>query len=221
MDELTSGLASEAPSPSEQAPLTSNDGTPQFTTPDSTAPSGAPATPTAPPKVNLFELEDFKKYQAATQRQIAERDKRMAEQQALLDQYATANMDDFQRTQYEGEKAKRLAADYQAQLAEVQEQMRKTQENMQRDADLRVIAGQYGIDPKELSDVRTYEEAKYRAEAAYWRQKAAPNNNPANQPDLGGGRASTPTSRRDQEAAKAFKSGDPVAYLRAMRGGTP
>ncbi len=220
MDELTSGLASEAPSLSEQAQPTSNDGTPQFTTPESTAPTTAP-TPAAPPKVNLFELEDFKKYQAATQRQIAERDKRLQEFQAQLDQYATSNMDDFQRTQYEAEKAKRMAADYQAQLAEMQEQMRRTQEQAQRDADLRVIAGQYGIDPKELSDVRTYEEAKYRAEAAYWRQKAAPNNNPVNQPDLGGGRASTPTSRRDQEAAKAFKSGDPVAYLRALRGGTP
>lgn len=220
MEELTSGSALEAPSQSEQAQPTSDSATPQFTTPESAPTSGAAAT-TPAPKINLFELEDFKKYQAATQRQIAERDKRLQEFQAQLEQYATANMDDFQRTQYEAEKAKRLATDYQAQLAEVQEQMRKTHEQMQRDADLRVIAGQYGIDPTVLADVRTYEEAKYRAEAEYWKQKAAPNNNPANQPDLGGGRASTPTSRRDQELARAFKSGDPVAYLRALRGGTP
>lgn len=191
MDELTSGSAPDAPSQSEQAQPISTGATPQFNPPAETQGASTPP-PAAQPKVNLFELEDFRKFQAATQRQIAERDKKLSEVQAQLDQYAMANMDDFQRTQYEGEKAKRLAADYQAQLATMQEQMRKAQEDAQRDADLRVLAGQYGIDTKELADVRTYEEAKARAEAAYWKQKAAPNNNPANKPDLGGGRSSTP-----------------------------
>lgn len=230
-EELTSGFdASAAPSPESggQAWPTSG-GTPQGPQTDAPAQAaqaqpaapegqqaGQPQQTATPSKVNLFESAEFRQWQAAQERQQAELRKALEASQAQMEQYATANMDDFQRAQWEKEKFKRIAEQREQALAQMQQDFQVAQLNMQRQQDLQALAQQYGVQPSQLEGARTYEEAKLLAEVARYRQAEAQQRATTNRPDLGGGRANTPTDRLESEFERAVRTRDPVAYMRLL-----
>jgi len=227
-EELTSGLgASPEPSPSGgQAQSTSNE-TPQRQTDapggepqaqqSSPPPASQPAQPPKQPdKVNLFESAEFRQYQAQQERQKAELQKRVQEMEAQMEQYATANMDDFQRAQFEREKYKRVADEREQALRQMQQDMQIAQLNAQRQQDLLALSQEYGVPAEKLGNARTYDEARLMAQYEQLQQQMATQRAQSNRPDLGGGRANTPTDRMDSEFDKAARARDPVAYMRLL-----
>ena len=228
-EELTSGIgASPEPSPEfgGQAQPTSP-GTPQGQTDapgrepqaqeSSPPPAAKPAQPPKPDnKVNLFESAEFRQYQAQQERQKAELQKRVQEMETQMEQYATANMDDFQRAQWEKEKYKRVADEREQALRQMQQDFQLAQLNAQRQQDLLALSQEYGVPADKLANARTYDEARYLAQVEQLQQQIAQQRAAVNRPDLGGGRANTPVDRLDSEFDRAVKQRDPVAYMRLL-----
>lgn len=228
-EELTSGIgASPEPSPESggQAQPTSP-GTPQGQTDapgrepqaqeSSPPPAAKPAQPPKPDsKVNLFESAEFRQYQAQQERQKAELQKRVQEMETQMEQYATANMDDFQRAQWEKEKYKRVADEREQALRQMQQDFQLAQLNAQRQQDLLALSQEYGVPADKLANARTYDEARYLAQVEQLQQQIAQQRATTNRPDLGGGRANTPVDRLDSEFDRAVKQRDPVAYMRLL-----
>lgn len=184
--------------------------------PQETQAPSQPQTQQQGKPVNLFEIPEFRQYQAGQERQKAEQAKRMAELEAQLEQFATANMDDFQRAQWEREKYKRQAEQAAGTVSQYERQMQELQVQQQRYNDLMQLSQEYGVPADALQSARTYEEAKLMAQVRKMEQQLSAQRAETNRPDLGGGRANTPTDRRDAEFKKAMRSGDPVAYLRLL-----
>ena len=227
-EELTSGLgASPAPSPDgEKAQATSVE-TPQ---PQTTAPpeAGQAQTQTAPSQqqtqqtqadkpINLYSIPEFRQYQATQERRAAELQKKLAEYEAQLEQATMAGLDDFQRAQYQAEKYKRTAGEREQQLAEMQQQIQYQQMLAQRQADIAALAQEFGVPADTLENARTYDEARYMAQARKLEQELEQVRQQqravTNRTDIGGGRANTPADRMDTEFDKAVKAKDPFAYV--------
>lgn len=230
-EELTSGFgASDQPSPGGGQAEPTSGGTPQSSATDapgrepqaqqsSSQPASAPAQPPTKPaadKVNLFESAEFRQYQAQQERQKADLQKRLQEMESQMEQYATANMDDFQRAQFEREKFKRVAEQREQALTQMQQEMQLAQLNAQRQQDLLALSQEYGVPVDKLGNARTYDEARYMARAEQLEQQMKAQRAQTNRPDLGGGRANTPTDRMETDFDQAVKARDPVAYMRLL-----
>lgn len=226
-EELTSGLGASPQTPDAGQSAATSAETPQ---PQTTAPPEAgQAQPQAAPSqqqtqqtqaqkpVNLYELPEFRQYQATQERRAAELQKKLAEYEAQMEQIATSQMDDFQRAQYQAEKYKRTAGEREQQLAEMQQQIQYQQMLAQRQADIAALAQEFGVPADTLENARTYDEARYMAQAKKLEQQLAALEQQkmatANRTDIGGGRANTPADRMDTEFDKAVKARDPFAYV--------
>lgn len=172
---------------------------------------------TAQKPVNLYELPEFRQYQAAQERRAAELQKKMSDYEAQLEQATTANMDDFQRAQWEKAKYQRIATEREQQLQEMQQQIQLAQLQQQRQADLVALSQEFGVGVDDIANARTYDEARYMAEARRLakrlEQLEGAQRVQTNRPDLGGGRANMPSDRVQADLDKAFRNRDAFAYV--------
>jgi hypothetical protein len=223
MDELTSVTSTPAPA----APPDSGQATPTSqpsTTPQPQSSDGGSSAPSTPapvaPKINLFESQEFKAYQAQQSRTLSQYQQQLAEQQRQIDEARMASMDDLQQAQYRAERAE---AELQRYAAEYEQQQRVYQYEQARMMKLQDYSTKLGIPvetlaqyqtPLELADfLADYHKAQVESlantRAAELKARAE-----ASKPDLGGGSLSNIT---DSAAREAYQSRDPVAYIRALR----
>lgn len=226
-EELTSGLDASPQTPPDggQSGEATSGEAPQSQQPAPVEATQAPApsqpqTQQAQKPVNLFELPEFRQYQATQERRATEMQKRLQEYEAQMEQFATANMDDFQKAQWEREKFKRVAAEREQQMASMQQQFEAAQMAAQRQADLTALSQEYGVDASEIAGARTYDEAKFMAQSRQLQKQIEElrqaQRAQTNRPDLGGGRANTPGDRLSADLDKALKNRDAVAYVRLL-----
>lgn len=220
MDELTSVTpppASGTPPDSGQATQTS-----QPTSPTPQPQSGSEsAAPTAPKqRVNLFELDEFKAYQAQQNRTLSQYQQQLAEYQRVADEARMASMDDLERAEYRAQMAEARAQQYeemiqqqqavqqyeQARLTKLQELSTKTNIPLDTLAQART--------PLELADILADYHKQQVETLANSRAAELKARQEANRPDLGGGSlASFP----DDAMREAWQNRDATAYIRALR----
>lgn len=225
MDELTSvngttTPASAAPSTSEQAAPTSQEST---STPQPQSGSGttpAPATSSAAPKINLFESQEFRNWQAQQNRTLAQYQQQLADYQRQVDEARMASMDDYERESYGRQRAE---AELQRLQNELAERERMSQYEMARQSKLSELAAKTAIPLDTLAKAQTpLELAEIIAD--YHRQKVETLANTraaelkarqeANKPDIGGGSLSNVT---DGAMRDAWNNRDAAGYIRALR----
>lgn len=190
--ELTSGQLDD-PAPStpptgtsdEQAPGTGQDA------PQSSAPAQQTSGDAAPkqqaPKVNLFESQEFKAWQATQNRQQAQLQQQLAQMHTRLREAETRGMDDDEKTQY---RVRELEDEIQRRDAMVQ----SYQAELQRERDMLNIATKTGAPVEMLRQAGTYDEAwelafSHATNQRTQQQQAAQQatRQAANTVDLGGG----------------------------------
>ena len=188
----------------------------------------AAATRQPEKRVNLDELPEFRQFKSATDKRIAEMERRhqaqlaqaqAAEQAARQRQLAT--LDPEERTAYELEEARREAAYYreQAQQVQVLEANRNALQGIADNTKVPVDALMEAESPDhawsiawEYNEKKAQEATKETEEA----KRAREQKRAANKVDLGGGKAPA-TSDLDKELAQAFKDGDVPRYMRLLR----
>lgn len=197
---------------------------------------GAPTRQPEKPEVNLDELPAFRKFRSEMDKRLAkekqERERleaqyqqQVAAQQQALRERELAEMDDYQRAQYERDEAKREAEYWRQQAALVQTQTA-------RERELGNIAQKFGV-PREVLEEATsraealemawdyqrqqqQEQARKQAEESEERQQQREQKKQANKVDLGSGIGSTPKSDFERAYEKARASGDSVALARLL-----
>jgi len=187
-------------------------------------------------KINLDEIEDFRKYKAEVDKKLAkerqERERLAAQYEQQLDQERRAReekelagMDDYQRTQYERDKAMREAAYWREQAAMIQTQTA-------RERELAGIAAKFGVPRDVLEEATSRAEAlemawdyqrqqeqeqRQRTEAeSEERRSEREQKKAANKVDLGSGIGSTPKSDFEREYEEAKRSGNSAKLARFL-----
>lgn len=194
------------------------------------------------PKVNLDEFDEFRKFRAEMDKRLAkerqERERLAAQYQQQLEQERRAReekelagMDDYQRTQYERDKAIREAAYWREQAAMVAQQT-------DRQRGLSELINEYSdthgvtIPITEFDEVTTPAEA-YRVANRYVKQQLQEQRQrterdseerrtqreekrAANKVDTGAGIGSTPKSDFEREYEAALKSGNSAKLARFL-----
>ncbi len=163
-------------------------------------------------RVNLHELPEFRQVQANYDRRISEAEQRALRLEQQLEQLTTRDMSEEELSQHRADKVYRYAQSLEAQLAaERAERARMT--DFQRLSDK--YQTKLGI-PVPFSVMAPATDAAHAAELAtdyvaeqLEKQRKAEQRQErkeANQVDTGGGRASTPSSRDDEEYRNAKSS---------------
>lgn len=166
--------------------------------------------------VNLYDLPDFKNYQRNMDRQMAQLRQQAAQAQAQVNQVVTANMDDFQRAQYERDQA----------VAEVNRLRGEVENNLllqQRFERISALSLKTGVPIEELNKAETPDDlaflvADYKektlAEQVRERTAKAKAKDEANKVDVGGG--GTKANPNDMDSRYKAAKGDPVALARLL-----
>lgn len=197
--------------------LTSNE--PQAAPPTGQAPSGdsspqPSSQEQAPAKVNLFDLPDFRAYQAQTARQQEEQRRqyegRIAQLEGRMVQAEEAGLDDFEKTQRENQRLRnQIVAAQQAEqqrLAQQGEQQRVLQ-------DMQLISEEFGVPLDQLFKAATYKEAvkigkDYYAAQLLAGKQSEDDKRAAHLPDMGQGKPPGASSRQEQKIREAKTSVD-------------
>jgi len=246
-DEVTSGQASSgAPSPETGGQAQASGRAPQFagrgegrgargeTAPApqrEAAPAGGEtpqaqgATPTpeeAKSKgFNLHEDENFRKVQAAWQRQLADLQRQNQEMAKRVRESELKGMDDFERLQYEKQ-------ELESSIKNMQQQRELEIMAYQRQQDIQSIAEQTGVEATEIEQATDYANAWQRAALTLRGQVAdlqrkidrlEGKKKEANAPYLGGGVSSNGAAVGELSSAfeAAKRSRDPAAWVKAVR----
>lgn len=212
-DELTSVAGTPAPSPETggQAQPAATPA-PQSEIAATGETSGAGVTPER--SKNLFDDENFKRYQAAQSRREAELQQQLAAHQAQLREIQMSGMDDFERAQYQIQELQGALQQRDAYL----EQQRAQQ---YRADTLRQISQEMGV-PLDViqsaeSPTQAWEiAARHVRSASASEQARRAQQAEANKPYLGNGTAMA-TNATDNDFNSALKNRDPVAWVRAVR----
>jgi hypothetical protein len=206
-EQLTSevGTSQEAPS-TEQAQETSSE------QPQSEQPTQTEETP----KVNLFDSDEFKKWQATQTRQIQQLQQRAARAEQAAKQAQMAGMDDMQKLQFERDELRQ-------QVQAAQQQMEYQRLEAQKNQDIAEIIAETGVpreviegaenvyDAWKLASRYATKSAKEQAKMLAKAEKEKAENNAV---DLGGGAASTPSTRWDDKAKDLIKSKDASGFIK-------
>lgn len=208
-DELNSGQDAFGTTPNEPGDQTSAPVTPQQSPVE---PGGQVSA--EPKPVNLYELPEFKQYQSATDRRMAELQQKLAEQERRQHEAAMAQMTPEQRNQYQLQLAQQEIQQYRQTFQQMQEQQ-------QRARDIAELSRLSGAPAKVFEAAETYEQATMLA-LEYARQNspealaARQQRQEANRVDLGSGAAVTADDRKLQAAREALRQGDSIAYFREL-----
>ncbi len=232
-EEMTSDVASDAPSTTDSAPVESGQSTEQAQT-ISTEPQPQTESNAAPEqsgKPEYVSQKDFRSYQSSRDTQL--RDLRgqwqareqqltqMAQQaQAAKEAAEDANLDDYQKAEKRAERAETKLYQFQQQTQAKQYQ---DNENQRMLDDMQRIHDKTGIPLEELYTASSYDDAldmgiAHMKENGANQDKQHEVQREANRTVVGGGRASTPTSRREKDLDAVMKGkGTPADYLRLLR----
>lgn len=214
-------------SPADQAtssPTTPTDQAPSETTtpavPEPTTPAETPK-PEPEPKINLYESEEFRNYQATQARQIETERRRAAAAEAQLREQRLSGMNDYQKAEFAAQEANERANNLARQL-----EMRELEEA--KNADMRRLNEKTGIPIERLEKAGSYEQAQEMA-MDYLREgiegtigqkvEEALNARTANMPDTGGGQPQPVKTENEQAIAAAIEAKDSTAYVAAILAG--
>ena len=201
-EDLTSEVGTQAPPQEGQALDASS--------PQSEAVSTG--TTQTPPKVNLFELPEFKDYQKATSRTMTQLQQQLQHMQAQVREREMAGLDETEQAKYRMRELEQQVQAY--------EQEREQQRiAWQRQQDLQKLSDKSGTPMSALSVAQSYDEAveimiEYQKNNGRSVAKQAAATNAANRVDLGGS-SSTPATRKEERMTQAMKSGNAYDFVRA------
>lgn len=177
-----------------------------------------PATPQELAKpVNLYDLPEFKNYQRNMDRQMAQLRQQATALEARSNQAVMANMDDFQKAQYERDQ-------YAARAQDLQQQLENQLLIQQRFERISTLSQRTGVPIEELNKAETPDDlaflvAEYKekrlASQVEEETKKAREKAKANKVDVGGG---GPRTESDNSLEAQFKAarGDPQKLARLL-----
>lgn len=207
MDELTSALMDSAP---EQ-----NSGEQTIQSAPQTPEQNSGASQGSPTRRDVYQDPDVRELMSARDRAHAQQLAAIRQQYDQLQQQyesvALKDMDDFEKAQWQAQKAQQEAARYR-QILEQQQQA--AQLEAQKRQDLERLSSMTGVPADKLQDAGTYDEAVERAIKLM--RGDVEQKRQANAPYLGGGVASTPASRGEAAIRDAFRSNNAPAAVRAV-----
>lgn len=219
-----------------EQPIGVDEGVEETRQPDLTADDGQGRQPEKS-KVNLDEFEEFRKFKAETDKRLTkerqERERLAAQYQQQLEQERRAlrekqlaEMDDYQRTQFERDEARQEAAYWREQAARVETQTA-------RERELNSIAQRFGVPREAIEEATSKAEAlemawdyKQQQEQAQAKVKERESDEQrqrreqkrvANAVDTGGSSRPPVTENISAKLDEAFNSGDVRAYMRLLR----
>lgn len=228
---MSEELGNASPVDSTPTPSGQSDATPVVTsgadvssTPErqESAPAETPKT-TAKPKpekksVNLFESEEFRRYQATQARQIQEERQRADALAAQIREQKLKGMSDYEKIQFAKQES-----DQRAQALEQQLKQREL-EDLKRQ-DMMRLNQKTGIPLDMLESAKSYEEAQDMAmeylstqleSTVEERVAAAIEAKRANKTDTGGGKPAPVQTQREERMTAAMESKDAVSYVAAL-----
>ena len=208
-DELTSAFLASEPSTQgvEQAQISSE--APQQSEPV----AGSTQTPEKKP-VNLYELPEFKSYQAQVTKTMTQLQQQLQQFEASRHEQAMAGMDDLERRDY-------LLNLKERELEAYRVQAQQAQIAQQRMQDIQKLSTMSGAPTTIFEAAETYDDA-VRLAMEYMRtngtaaQQAQAERAAANRVDLGGGKPPTPQEQRERTMADLLKKGDTRSYFKMM-----
>jgi DNA repair exonuclease SbcCD ATPase subunit len=174
-------------------------------------------TPQSQPKqekVNLFDLPEFKGYQAQFNRTVSSLQAELQQLKAQQTQAQMSGMDDL-------EKANFLLQQKEQEIAGYRQAMQQAQIEQQRQRDLQALAEDSGAPMGVLGVAETYDEAvklalKWMKDNGATKAEIAEAKKEANAVDLGGGGAVTPQDRETKERNELLKRGDTRSLFMKM-----
>jgi hypothetical protein len=182
-----------------------------------TSESNAPQSQPKQEKVNLFDLPEFKGYQAQFNRTVSALQSEVQQLRAHQQQAQMSGMDDL-------EKANFLLQEKEREIAGYRQAMQQAQIDQQRQRDLQALAEDSGAPMGVLGVAETYDEAvklalKWMKDNGASKAEIAEAKREANQVDLGGGGAVTPQDRDSKERSEMLKRGDTKSlFMRMLEG---
>jgi hypothetical protein len=182
-----------------------------------TSESNAPQSQPKQEKVNLFDLPEFKGYQAQFNRTVSALQSEVQQLRAHQQQAQMSGMDDL-------EKANFLLQEKEREIAGYRQAMQQAQIDQQRQRDLQALAEDSGAPMGVLGVAETYDQAvklalKWMKDNGASKAEIAEAKREANQVDLGGGGAVTPQDRDSKERSEMLKRGDTKSlFMRMLEG---
>ncbi len=229
-EELTSDVAPETSSSTDSTPVESGQSDEQ-TPMESTEPrpqtdaavTSEPAKGKDKP-VNLYDIPEFRQFQSQMTQKQQEREHQLQQQLQQYEQrmieLEDANLDDYQKAEKRAERAEGKLYQFQQQM---QQQQMQDKENQRILEDMQRIHDKTGIPIENLYEASSYDDALDMG-IAFMKEEGASTikqeeaKREANRTIIGGGKASTPTSRRDKELNSILDGqGSPADYLRLLR----
>jgi DNA repair exonuclease SbcCD ATPase subunit len=201
----------EEPTSVDNAPATPEPGQPQAS--EGTAPQSQPKQE----KVNLFDLPEFKGYQAQFNRTVSGLQAELQQLRQAQAQATMSGMDDLEKANYLLQEKEREIAGYR----EAMEQQRIQQQRWQ---DVQSLSELSGAPTSVLQHAETYDEAvklsiQWMKENGASAKEIKDAKAEANRVDLGNGGASTPQDRESRERQELLKRGDTRAlFLKILEG---
>lgn len=203
MDELTSALMDSGGGDEPQPAQTIRESAPQQPEKNS--------GDSAQPSRNLYEDPNVRALMSSRDRELQQMRQQYEQMQAQLEQLSTKDMDDFERAQWQAQKAQQEAMRYRSIL---EQQAQAAQLEQQKRADLERLSSMTGVSVDKLHDAATYDEAVERAVKLM--RGDAERKKEANYPDIGGGYASTPATRGEAATRDALRRNDAAAAVRSV-----
>ncbi len=210
MDELTSALMDSAPTTETDSSSQTIQSAPQSPESDSGSNQQQPQQ-----QRDLYQDPDFRALvsarDAAHARQMQQMQAQYEQLQQQYESVALKDMDDFEKAQWQAQKAQQEAQRYRMIL---EQQQQAAQMEAQKRQDLDRISQMTGVPVDKFADAGTYDEAWEKAVKAM--RGDAEQKRAANAPYLGGGGASTPASRGEAAVRDAFRTNNAPAAVRAV-----
>lgn len=211
------GARGETPTPQTQSAAQGGE-TPQAQSSE-TDPAGMSAEEAKAKGFNLFEDENFRKVQAAWQRQMAQLQQQNAEMARRVREAELKGLDDFEKLAYEKRELENT-------IRSMQQQRDLEIMAYQRQQDIQQIANETGVEAEEIGQATDYANAwqraalKLRSQVVDLQKQIARlegKKKEANAPYLGGGTASAGDGDLATAWEAARRSRDPAAWVRAVR----
>jgi len=208
-EELTSGQTQEAPSENKEQVQPKAE-SPQSEQPQQEAQPKAPESAQEKP-VNLYELPEFKKFQAQQNKTITQMQQRLAAAEQAAEQARTSGMDEQDRLKYEYEKLLQKSQQYEAEQAY----------QAQKQRDLVMLSEKFKVPVAKLWDAESYEEAlervaTYQTEQVATKQATKAEKLERNTVDLGGGKPVTVEDERAKTLKATLASGNSKDYIKML-----
>lgn len=169
-----------------------------------------------PTKVDLYKIDEFRRWQAQTNSTIQRLNEQLVQQRREADELRMSGMDDLEKTEFQYRRDIEERDNY---IRSLQQQQQHQQMLMQRQADLEKLSKESGAPLEYLSTGEVYDDAVQLAIAWAKRHPAKADRDVVldrNRVDVGGGEPSTPTTRRDTEMSELLRSGNSKDYIKKL-----